>query len=122
MRWKLLINGLSRHRTGIALLSGAATLLEGVERALSTRPAVPRTPDPVPALEKPCRTSYFTIKQTRSELGYVYWVLQGFGCYQSFALFDTWREAMDAAQARVEASRAEEKRLSPEPVLMSAHA
>ncbi len=107
MRWKRLISGLSRNRTGIALLEGAAAILIGVERALSSRPGprvrVTQQPSPTPAttIAKPARTSYFTIRQTRSELGYVYWVLRGFGCYQSFALFDTWAEARDAANARL---------------------
>jgi hypothetical protein len=47
------------------------------------------------------RTDYFSIRQTRSDLGYVYWVLQGHGRFASFALFDSWREAMDAAHQHI---------------------
>jgi len=47
------------------------------------------------------RTDYFTIKRTRSELGYTYWVLQGHGKFASFTLFDTWREALDEANTRL---------------------
>ena len=94
MLLKRLIDGLSRNlcrkKGGIALLSGVAGVLAGVERFIAPRPAV----------RKP-RTDYFSIRQTRSELGYTFWVLQGHGYFASFTLFDTWREAMDEASLRV---------------------
>ena len=45
------------------------------------------------------------ISQTRSELGYVYWVVRQEGTAESrYALFDTWQEAMDEAARRMEAA------------------
>jgi hypothetical protein len=106
MRVKSVVSGLSRKRGGIALLLGISTLLTGVERWLA-----PRSRTSKPAAAPACQTAekrirelgehYFKISQTRSEVGFVYWVLQGFGCYDSFALFDTWREAMDGANQRL---------------------
>ena len=102
MRLNSLVTGLSRKRSGLALLVGLSTMLTGIERLLSThppcrRPAVSRRTD------KPdeARKDYFAISQTRSEVGFVYWVLQGFGCYESFSLFDTWKEAVEEANRRV---------------------
>ena len=46
----------------------------------------------------------FSIRRTRSELGYTYWVLQGHGKYNGFTLFDTWQEAIDEAQRRISRS------------------
>jgi hypothetical protein len=47
------------------------------------------------------------ISQTRSELGYVYWVVREFGGNPSYALFDTWQEAMNEAQRRMAATQSE---------------
>lgn len=108
---RALIRGLSRNRGGIALLGGVAAVLTGVEAMLAPTPkrqvrsAMPQI-RPVPAMPKP-RADYFAIRQTRSELGYVYWVLQGYGRYQSFALFDTWAEASAEAQSRLRAAQTE---------------
>jgi hypothetical protein len=90
--------GLSRKKSGIVLLSGVAGVLAGVERFIAPRPA------PRPTARKP-RVDYFSIRQTRSELGYTFWVLQGHGHFASFTLFDTWREAMDEADLRVGRNR-----------------
>lgn len=46
------------------------------------------------------REDYFCIRRTQSELGYVYWVLQGHGQFRCFELYDTWREACDEAVSR----------------------
>lgn len=89
-----------RLRTGILLVAGTAIVLAGLGKMLARR-SLKDSPGhaalPVPARSSGVRTDYYTIRQTRSELGYVYWVLQGHGRFASFALFDTWREAMDAA-------------------------
>jgi hypothetical protein len=42
----------------------------------------------------------FTIKRTKSEVGYVYWILEGHGRYKCFVLCDTWEEAVAQATAR----------------------
>jgi hypothetical protein len=98
MLLKRLIDGLSRSvcrkKSGIVLLSGVAAVLVGVERFIAPRPAA----------RKP-RIDYFSIRQTRSELGYTFWVLQGHCYFASFTLFDTWREAMDEANLRVGRNR-----------------
>jgi hypothetical protein len=116
MGLKSLIDSLARNRSGVVLLTGVAAVLTGVERLMSTRrPAGHVAPKPVnripvkaPVVE--LRIHYFKVRQTRSELGYVYWVLQGFGCYKSFALFDTWQEAMAEAQRRLAATAVEDNR------------
>jgi hypothetical protein len=98
MLLKRLIDGLSRSvcrkKSGIVLLSGVAAVLVGVERLIAPRSA------PLLAVRKP-RTDYFSIRQTRSELGYTFWVLQGHGHFTSFTLFDKWREAIDEANLRI---------------------
>ena len=45
----------------------------------------------------------FSIKRTKSELGYTFWILQGFGHYKCFILCDTWQEAIDEANRRLRA-------------------
>jgi hypothetical protein len=99
MRLKRLIDGLARKRSGLALLTGMTLVLEGVERLMSThRPVAPIAPRPVVLRQ---RTDYFSIKRSKSDFGFTYWVLQGHGYFASFALFDTWREAMDEANQRI---------------------
>lgn len=111
MRWRRMVERMARSRSGMIVLSGLAAVLGGVEKVLSGRPQTrvesatrlgARATAPSPAA---ARLHYFTIRQTRSELGYVYWVLQGFGYFQSFALFDTWAEAMQSADERIVVAR-----------------
>ena len=99
---KRLINGLSRKRSGIALLSGVAAVLVGVEYLVAPRKPV-KAVSPKPLARAP-RTDYFSVRRTQSDLGFTYWVLQGHGCFSSFALFDTWREAIDEANRRLAAA------------------
>ncbi len=101
MLLKRLIVRLSRNKGGIALLSGMAAVLGGVERLMLPKMTAPRKPVPLKILVK--RTDYFSIRRTKSDLGYTYWVLQGHGYFASFALFDTWRDAMDEANHRTAA-------------------
>jgi len=93
------------------MLAGAIGVLTGVEYLLSKKvgAAVPvaaapvvelSTPEPRPAVSKP----RMKVSQTRSELGYVYWVVREFGANPSYALFDTWREAMDEVTRRLSAA------------------
>jgi hypothetical protein len=93
-------------RLTFTLLMGVSVVLRGVERLLAPSPRVAKssaTPARKVAEKRPSRPRehYFTIRQTRSEIGLVFWVLQGFGCYDSFTLLDTWREAMDEANRRL---------------------
>jgi len=47
----------------------------------------------------------FSIKRTKSEVGYVYWILEGFGKHKCFVLCDTWEEAMEQAKSRLESEK-----------------
>jgi hypothetical protein len=47
----------------------------------------------------------FSIKRTRSEVGYIYWILQGFGNHKCFVLCDTWEEAMEQAKTRLDSEK-----------------
>ncbi|MBV8897174.1 MAG: hypothetical protein JO051_11730 [Acidobacteriaceae bacterium] len=93
------------------MLAGAIGVLTGVEYLLSKKAAVAvpmvaapvielSTPEPRPAVSK----ARLKVSQTRSELGYVYWVVREFGANPSYALFDTWREAMDEVTRRLSAA------------------
>lgn len=102
---KRLIAGMSRNRGGVALLSGAAALLSGVEKTLSTRR---RTEAPV---------GRFHIYRSKTpELGYAYWVLQGSGAYDCFALFDSWNQAVQEAERRLAVARRVKRVPAPAPV------
>ncbi len=70
-------------------------MLAGVEHLLAVKPAQP--------LPRAARVDYFQIRRTRSEVGYTFWVLRGFGKYRGFTLFDTWQEAIDDAGRRISA-------------------
>jgi len=98
------VRGLCRNSGGVILIAGAIGVLAGVERLMSTRasarPRMTRLAQrtrPVP----PTSADRFSIRRTRSELGYTYWVLQGYGKFMGFDLFDTWQEAIDEAQRRL---------------------
>jgi hypothetical protein len=91
-------------------MAGAVGVLAGLQHLLSPKARIrsgsdtvrPRSASRQSALELPeTKRDYFSIRRTKSELGYVYWVLHGYGEFQCFVLFDTWREAMDEALRRV---------------------
>ena len=107
MRLKSLVEMLAKRREGIWVLGSVAAILVGVQRLMHApkeRVVVPvPAAVPSPAIEQ--RVHFFTVKQTKSELGYTYWVLQGHGRYASFELFDTWSEAISAAEAHLAAAR-----------------
>ena len=94
-----LVRGLCRNAGGIILVAGTIGLLTGVKQLMAAPPAVRRK-------ERSTRYKYdhaidrFTIRRTQSELGYTYWVLQGFGKYRGFTLFDTWQEAISEVERR----------------------
>ena len=48
------------------------------------------------------RRDFFSLTRSRSNDSLPRWVLQGFGRHQCFLLFDSWQEAMDQANFRVE--------------------
>jgi hypothetical protein len=47
----------------------------------------------------------FSIKRTKSEVGYVYWILEGFGKHKCFVLCDSWEEAMEQAKTRLDSEK-----------------
>jgi hypothetical protein len=57
--------------------------------------------------KKPARC--FSIKRTKSELGYTFWILEGFGRHKCFILCDTWQEAIEEANRRLGAAPAAQK-------------
>jgi hypothetical protein len=56
-------------------------------------------------LSKPPSDRQFSIKRTKSEVGYVYWVLEGYGRHKCFVLCDSWEEAMEQAKARLDSEK-----------------
>ena len=101
--------GVWRNAGGILLVAGVVGVLAGVEHLLWMR----RRQRLRPAAASPARVSKpaparFRITQTKSEIGYAYWVLRGLHD-QSYALFDTWPEAMAAAQSRLVAASEREQ-------------
>ena len=100
---------------GLFITSGAVVLAVGalvtVERLLAdphrrrVRPAGnPESPAaPQPSIVAPERSKQrnFSIKRTKSEVGFVYWILEGYGAYKCFILCDTWDEAVAQAQLKM---------------------
>jgi hypothetical protein len=56
---------------------------------------------PSPLAPKKDAARNFSIKRTKSEVGYVYWILEGYGKYKCFILCDTWDEAVEQAKAKL---------------------
>lgn len=86
------------------LVAGAIGVLAGVERFLSKGSfGVPAPSNDFrrQELSAPKRVDRFVIRRTRSDLGYTYWVLQGYGCFRGFTLFDSWAEAIEEAEQRL---------------------
>ncbi|MBV9613765.1 MAG: hypothetical protein JO091_14925 [Acidobacteriaceae bacterium] len=109
------LRGLCSNSNGRTLVAGAIGVLVGIEHLMATRPKPAMRPmaserQPVRAAAVPV-SGCFKIRRTKSDLGHTYWVLQGFGPYQGFALFDTWEEAVTAANSRLRAGVASEKQL-----------
>ena len=103
--FRKLVSDLCRNPRGLFLVSGAIGVLSGVEYLLAAH-----TLKYIPAQWAiRCRATARPVKarlkiaQTRSDLGYVYWVLRQTGTNPNYALFDTWQQAMDEASRRLEA-------------------
>ncbi|HZS55118.1 MAG TPA: hypothetical protein VFA65_11990 [Bryobacteraceae bacterium] len=98
------LRNLCRERGGLAFVAGAIGVLKVVEYVLSAHETKPRMDGPkTVATPRPVRRPRFKITRTKSDLGYAYWVLREFGPNPTYALFDTWREAMDEALRRIDA-------------------
>ncbi len=71
------------------------------------RVETPRTTVPAPLVRSAMSRNdrQFSIKRTKSEVGYVYWILEGFGKHKCFVLCDTWEEAMEQAKSRLESEK-----------------
>jgi hypothetical protein len=94
-----IFRGLCTKPVGRTLIAGTIGVLVGVECLISRRKPVPAPPaNPNPVLP---RSNYLKVYRTKSELGYVYWVVQGFGSYKCFVLHDSWREAIADAEHRM---------------------
>ena len=101
---------MKRVLNGLCIAAGATVLAVGVlvvlETLLSKRPKRNQPlPEPAPKppaseLVKQKAERNFTIKRTKSEVGFVYWILEGYGRYKCFILCDTWDEAIAQAKAR----------------------
>jgi hypothetical protein len=91
--------GLCCHAGGIILVAGTIGLLTGVKQLMSIPPGV-KSKERVARYKVNNGVDRFTIRRTRSELGYTFWVLQGFGRYRGFTLFDTWQEAISEVERR----------------------
>ena len=108
-----ILNGVCLIPKGRRIVAGAIGMLAGIEHLLATRPKAhagrPVHQDAPVALPEPVmvrtRERLFAIRRTKSELGYTYWVLQGFDACKCFLLFDTWQEAMDEANVRLHSSQ-----------------
>jgi hypothetical protein len=93
---------------GVTAALTAVTLLSS--RAAKRTSRSSQEPASIPiAKKKEVRRDYFSIRKSHSELGFSYWVLQGHGCFASFALFDTWTEAIEAVNGRLLGSERDEQ-------------
>lgn len=103
--FRKLVSHLCRNPRGLFLVGGAIGVLSGVEcllaahmlKQISAYRTVRRRGMAAPVKAR------LKIAQTRSDLGYVYWVLRQTGTNPNYALFDTWQEAMDEASRRLQA-------------------
>jgi hypothetical protein len=109
------VSNLCRDRYGLTVVASAIGVLTGIESILTSRNRAakalrnPVTPEPIAqaSAREPLRQR-FKITQTRSELGYVYWVVRDSSANPSYALFDSWREAMDEVANRLNVAAAQQ--------------
>ena len=94
----------------VGFLAAVELLLSNPKRSRRTRriefadtPAAPTAiqPAPTPSPEEKPAERKFSIKRTKSEVGYVYWILEGYGRYKCFILCDSWDEAVAQAKAKL---------------------
>jgi len=92
---------------GLAIVSGALLVLTSAMVAVSTKRRGLRSNKACPSPgsygpEAVGRRNYFEITKSRGVVEQAKWVLQGYGCYQCFLLFDSWHEAMEQASFQLE--------------------
>ncbi len=98
------VRSLCRDRHGLNLIAGVIGVLTGVDYLLSESGPKPVRVAGASVRQKAASAPAqprLKISQTRSELGYVYWVLRQHGRYPTYVLFDTWQEAIDEAVRRM---------------------
>lgn len=114
----LVVTGATAAAVGV--LAGVERLLHNPEtpsRARRPKPAATRAPVasdnksfpasqltipmPAEAVVKSVPERNFSIKRTKSEVGYVYWILEGYGKYKCFILCDSWDEAVTQAKSKM---------------------
>lgn len=110
-----IFNGICHKGGGRVLVASAVGVLAGVEHLMSSRnkSVSPRRAKQAASPVAVRRQKCFSIRRTRSELGYTYWVVQGFGSHSCFVLCDTWQEAMDEAAARLRTHAVSDRQLVP---------
>jgi hypothetical protein len=107
-----LLGSLIKTTGALVLAASVVGVLIGVERLLTRRARREPEADRPKLLPKPlqlCSSSPssqrpFSIRRTKSEVGYVYWILKGYGEHKCFVLCDTWQEAVEQAKIRLEAA------------------
>jgi hypothetical protein len=97
----------------VGVLAGLERLLENPSSSrrqgqANNTPAVAESEDETAALDSAATLApkadaerNFSIKRTKSEVGYVYWILEGYGKYKCFILCDSWDEAVAQAKAKL---------------------
>ncbi len=98
---------------GLAIASGALLIWTGAAMAVAAKRRGLRTKKVCQAHRSQAqqavgRANYFEITKSRGTVQQAKWVLQGFGRYQCFLLFDSWQEAMDQASFRLESLGSDE--------------
>ena len=86
---------------GFFIASGALLCMAGAV-ALSKRRNRPMSAKTTPAHSQSKRSDFFSLTRSRSKDPCPKWVLQGYGRYTCFLLFDSWEEAMRQANFRLE--------------------
>ncbi len=110
--FKGIVGGLLMATGALVLAAGVVGLIVVVERLLDNRERDrdkeprPSSPETAP-LARPKAQPHFSIKRTKSEVGYIYWILEGHGKYKCFVLCDSWEEAIEQAKSRMGAETAE---------------
>jgi len=110
----------------VGVLAAAEVLLQNPNRRARRSARAEENEMPAKPSEAPVETALapkkdaarnFSIKRTKSEVGYVYWILEGYGKYKCFILCDTWDEAV--AQAKTKLAEVDG---AGAPQMMAAHA